>query len=328
MNGLYPLKFNPIFLKKIWGNGKRLEKLLEKNLNNFPDCGESWELSTTEGHFSEVRNGFLAGNNLSELIEVYMGDLVGDRIYDKFGLDFPLLFKFIDTGDDLSIQVHPGDETALMRHNAYGKTEMWYVVDAGEGALINLGFNRDVTRDQYLKYLEDAALPEILYYGEVSAGDVLFIPPGRVHAIGKGILLAEIQQASDLTYRIFDYNRKDEQGNLRELHNHYAVDIIDFKKTEKFTIDYTPEDNTPSELISCNYFTVNLIVLSKPIERDNNKIDSFVVYMTIKGKFIIEYEGGTVEVSTGETVLIPASLEYIRLTPLTEGVKILETYIP
>jgi len=328
MNSLYPLKFHPIFLKKIWGNGNRLQRLLGKDLANIPNCGESWELSTTVGYISEVSNGFLAGNSLTELIEIYMGDLVGDRIYDIYGLYFPLLFKFIDTAEDLSIQVHPGDDYAMKMHNSLGKTEMWYVIDADEGSLINLGFNRDVTRDQYLRYLENKNLPELLYYGEVSSGDALFISAGRVHAIGKGILLAEIQQASDLTYRMYDYERRDEQGNLRELHNQHAMNVLDFNCIDRFTVDYKISVNEPSEIVKCDYFKVNILVFSDLVERDYCRTDSFIVYMTLNGSFLIEYENGRVEVSKGETVLIPASLEYVKLRPLSEEVKLLETYIP
>ena len=325
-NSLYPLKFHPIYLEKIWGNGARLNKVLGKC--SKPNCGESWEISTTVGYISEVSNGFLSGNNLSELIEVYMGDLVGDRIFEKYGLQFPLLFKYIDTAADLSVQVHPGDDTAIGRHNSLGKTEMWYVIDADKGGMINLGFNRDVTKDQFLSFLEEGKLTELLYYDEVSSGDALFVSPGRVHAIGKGVLVAEIQQASDLTYRIYDYNRKDANGNLRELHLDYALDVIDFSCIDRFKIDYEALHNKPTEILRCDYFKVNVLVFSKTVERDYSRTDSFVVYMNIKGSFVIEYDDGSVEVNLGETVLVPASLEYVRLRPLSGEVKLLETSIP
>ena len=203
MSGLYPLKFTPVFHEKIWG-GNRLKTALHKDYGDLPNCGESWEISGVEGHISVVSDGFLAGNTLQELMEVYMGDLVGDKVYQKFGIEFPLLIKFIDAEQDLSVQVHPGDELAKKRHNAYGKTEMWYVVDADPGALINSGFNQELNREIYLDHMNRGKLADILCYEEVSAGDVFFIPAGRVHAIGKGILVAEIQQTSDITCRIFD----------------------------------------------------------------------------------------------------------------------------
>ncbi|MCF6358465.1 MAG: class I mannose-6-phosphate isomerase, partial [Draconibacterium sp.] len=237
MNGLYPLKFKPILLDKIWG-GDRINTILNKDLGELPNCGESWEISGVEGNISLVENGFLAGNNLQEIIEIYMGDLVGDSVFKKFGEEFPLLIKFIDAQQDLSIQVHPNDELSKKRHNAYGKTEMWYIIDAKEDALINSGFEGEVTKEQYLKYVEKGNLTDLLHFDKVVEGDVFFIPAGRVHAIGKGVLVAEIQQTSDVTYRIFDYNRKDDKGNLRELHTKLAVDAIDFSYLEEYKTKY------------------------------------------------------------------------------------------
>ena len=326
MPGLYPLKFKPVCLEKIWG-GTRLKTLLNKDFSPMSNCGESWEISAVEDHVSEVKNGYLQGNNLTELIEVYMGDLVGDAIFKKYGVEFPLLFKFIDANDDLSIQVHPDDELAKERHNAYGKTEMWYVVHAEEGALINTGFNQPVTPEMYMEYLEQGKLPEILCYEEANPGDVFFIPAGRVHAIGKGILLAEIQQTSDVTYRIFDYNRKDTQGNTRELHTDLAVDAIDFTYNDEYKTKYTSEKNESSEIVTCNYFTTNLLEFNSKIEKDYHLLDSFIVYMNIAGRFKIEYEDGEETVEPGETILVPASLEVFRLNPLTEEVRTLEVYI-
>jgi mannose-6-phosphate isomerase len=326
MPGLYPLKFKPVCLEKIWG-GNRLKTLLNKDFSPMSNCGESWEISAVEDHISEVKNGYLQGNNLTELIEIYMGDLVGDAIFKKYGVEFPLLFKFIDANDDLSIQVHPDDELAKERHNAYGKTEMWYVVHADKGALINTGFNQPVSPEMFMEYLEQGKLPEILCYEEANPGDVFFIPAGRVHAIGKGILLAEIQQTSDITYRIFDYNRKDAQGNIRELHIDLAVDAIDFSYSDEYKTKYTAEKNKSSEIVTCSYFTTNLLEFNTKIEKDYHLLDSFIVYMNIAGRFTIEYEDGEETVEPGETVLVPASLEVFQLKPLTEEVKTLEVYI-
>ncbi|SHF86589.1 mannose-6-phosphate isomerase, type 1 [Mariniphaga anaerophila] len=326
MPGLYPLKFKPIFLEKIWG-GNRMKSALGKDYGTLPNCGESWELSAVEGSVSEVSNGFLAGNSLTELVEIYMGELVGDKIYKKYGIEFPLLFKFIDAQDNLSIQVHPNDELAAERHNAYGKTEMWYVIDAEKGALINSGFNRQLTRDQYLDYLKNGKLPEILHYDKTMPGDVFFIPAGRVHAICKGVLLAEIQQTSDVTYRIYDYDRKDANGNVRELHNDLALDAIDFSYLDDYKTKYTVTENQSSEMVSCDYFTTNLLKFSKEIDKDYNSVDSFIVYMNLDGRFAIEFEGGEEIVEKGETVLVPASLETFNLKPLTQEVTALEVYI-
>lgn len=326
MSGLYPLKFKPIYLEKLWG-GNRLKNLLGKDFGTLPNCGESWELSAVEGNISEVSNGFLAGNNLAELVEIYMGDLVGDKVYKKFGIEFPLLFKYIDANDDLSVQVHPNDELSEKRHNAYGKTEMWYVIHAEEGALINSGFNRQLTRSQYLDYLDNGRLNEILHYDEAKPGDVFFIPAGRVHAIGKGVVLAEIQETSDVTYRIFDYNRKDAQGNYRELHNDLAIDAIDFSYLNEYKTQYTVEKNKSSEIVSCEYFTTNLLQFSEKLEKDYAKLDSFIVYMNLDGRFSIRFEEGEETIEKGETVLIPASIESYSLHPLTPEVKTLEVYI-
>jgi len=226
MEGLYPLKFTPIYKDKIWG-GNKIKSVLNKDFGGLPNCGESWELSGVDGNVSVVSNGYLAGNTLEELLEVYMGDLAGDEVYEHFGNEFPLLIKFIDANDDLSIQVHPNDEMAAERHNSYGKTEMWYVLQADKGSKLQSGFNQQVDQEKYLEKLEKTELTDILNFEEVTAGDVFFIPAGRVHAIGRGILLAEIQQTSDITYRIYDYDRRDDKGNPRELHTDLALDAID-----------------------------------------------------------------------------------------------------
>ncbi len=322
---LYPLKFEPICLEKIWG-GNRLKTLLGKKYN-AKNCGESWEISGVEGNISLVSNGFLKGNDLSELIEIYMGELVGDKVYEQFGLEFPLLIKFIDAQDDLSIQVHPNDELSKERHNAYGKTEMWYVVDVAEGALINSGFNQPVDREKYLENLENENLTEILKYDEAKVGDVYFIPAGRVHAIGKGSLVAEIQQTSDVTYRIFDYNRKDDKGNLRELHNDLAIDAIDFSYLDDYKTKYAAELNKSTEIVSCKYFTTNILEFDRTIDKDYNSLDSFVIYITLEGNFGVETEEGTEQVAKGETILIPASIEFVKLNPQNGKVKLLEVYI-
>lgn len=326
MSNLYPIKFKPIFHEKIWG-GNRMRTILNKDYGNLANCGESWELSGVEGNISVVDNGFLAGNNLSELLEIYMGDLVGEKVYEKFGDEFPLLIKFIDAQDDLSIQVHPDDKLSKERHNAYGKTEMWYVAGAEKGALINSGFNQEVNRDKYLEYFNAGKLTDLLHYDEAIVGDVFFIPAGRVHAIGKGCLVAEIQQTSDVTYRIFDYNRKDDEGNERELHTDLALDAIDFSHASQYKTDYKTEINKAVEIVSCPYFTTNIIEFSKELDKDYNQLDSFVIYMTMEGEFEITTEGGTENVAMGETVLLPASLESVQLKPKSKLVKILEVYI-
>lgn len=326
MEGLYPLKFTPIFKDKIWG-GNKIKSILNKDYGSLTNCGESWELSGVEGNLSVVSNGYLAGNSLEELIEVYMGDLVGDQVFENFAVEFPLLIKFIDANDDLSIQVHPNDEMSKERHNAFGKTEMWYVMQADARSKLQSGFNQLVDQEIYLEKLEKVELTDILNFEEVTAGDVFFIPAGRVHAIGKGILLAEIQQTSDITYRIYDYDRRDDQGNLRELHTELALDAIDFTLYPEYKTKYEPKLNETVELVSCKYFTTNVLELNQPIEKDYNKLDSFVIYICLEGELQIKTESGSESLCKGETILIPASIENVQLTPISAAVKLLEVYI-
>ena len=302
MEGLYPLKFTPIYKDKIWG-GNKLKTVLNKDFGDLPNCGESWELSGVEDNVSVVSNGLLAGNSLEELIEIYMGDLVGDQVFENFGIEFPLLIKFIDANDDLSIQVHPDDKMSKERHNAFGKTEMWYVLQADAGSKLQSGFNQEVDQDKYLFKLEHNELTDILNFEEVAAGDVYFIPAGRVHAIGKGILLAEIQQTSDVTYRIYDYDRRDDQGNPRELHTELALDAIDYALLPEYKTHYETKLNESVELVKCNYFTTNLLDLDGVVEKDYIKLDSFVIFICLEGEVNIETESGSETIQKGETIL-------------------------
>jgi mannose-6-phosphate isomerase len=325
MNNLYPFKFQPILKDKIWG-GSRLKNILNKPTNS-DKCGESWEISAVQGNISKVKNGFLAGNNLQELIEIYMGDLVGVRIYERYGIEFPLLIKFIDANDVLSVQVHPDDELAMKRHKAYGKTEMWYIINAEKGAELICGFNRDMDRETYLKHLQNKTLKEILNFEKVKAGDVFFTPSGRVHAVGAGILLAEIQQTSDITYRIYDWDRVDEKGNPREMHTELALDAIDFKFYGKYRTEYMPDLNQTTGIADCKYFTAGLIYFDKPVEKDYDFIDSFIIYMCLEGKININYGSGFSEsMVAGETVLVPAVIKNLNLIPQGTA-RALEVYI-
>ncbi len=315
MSTLYPIKFTPIFKEKLWG-GQKLRDELGKDLANLNNVGESWEVSGLEGDVSVVANGFLAGNSLEEIIEVYMGDLVGDKVFERFGTQFPLLFKFIDAKQLLSIQVHPNDEVAKERHASFGKTELWYVVQAEEGSTLISGFKEDVTCEEYLQKLEENEVESILAAHEVQAGDVFYIPAGRVHSIGKGILLAEIQQTSDITYRIYDFARKDANGNERELHTDYALDTIDFSKLDNAKVKYLHNGNGVSSLVSCDYFKTQVLELNTNFERDFYELDSFLVFMCVDGAADIVYSGEKAErIQKGETVLIPAELKSIQIQP-------------
>ena len=326
MKNLYPLKFTPIYKERIWG-GDKLPSLLNKKYS-IPHCGESWELSGVQDDISVVSEGYLKGNNLEELVEVYMGELVGEKVYEQFGTEFPLLIKYIDANDRLSIQVHPDDELSGKRHGAYGKTEMWYVLQADEGVELISGFNRTIDRNSYLTALQNDKLDNLLQYDPVKPGDVFFIPAGRVHAIGKGIVVAEIQQTSDVTYRIFDFNRVDSNGQSRELHTELALDAINFKHHKEGRTIYQSKLNDPVELVKCKYFTTNLLQLTKEIERDFGKIDSFVIYLCFEGTCTLQWESESIMVQRGETILVPASIENFVLSPIDgQEAKLLEVYI-
>ncbi len=320
------MKFKPILKERIWG-GEKLRTRLNKDTGTLKQTGESWEISGLEGDLSLVSNGYLQGNNLKELIEVYMGELVGDRVFDRFGLEFPLLIKFIDAREVLSVQVHPGDELAAERHQCFGKTEMWYILDAEPGSLIYTGFNREMDRDTYLSKLEKGKIREILNTENVTAGDVFDIPAGRVHATGPGILLAEIQQSSDVTYRIYDWDRVDKQGRSRELHTAQALDAIDFKRYDHYKIHPGSSLNAPVLLTSNPYFRVSRYHIDRDYERDFNELDSFLVYLCLEGNGHILYADGQESFSTGDTLLVPASLEQVVLSP-SPSTTLLEVHLP
>lgn len=321
---LYPLKFKPLYKERIWG-GRRMAEAFGKKLPEGKKIGESWELSGVEGNLSVVSNGKLAGNNIEELIEVYMGDLVGDSVYEKFGLEFPLLIKFIDAADVLSIQVHPDDKLAAERHNAYGKTEMWYVLDNDPGAELCLGFNRKVSREEYLESVKNGNLPELLDRVKVKPDDAYFIPAGTIHAIGKGLLVAEIQQTSDITYRVFDWNRVDDNGNPRELHTELAVDAINFGDHEEYNVTVSPKKGEAAQMQSCPYFASSVLSVNGEMVRPYVELDSFVIYICLEGKADLVWEKGRETIKKGETMLIPAEIDEITF----EGdAKIIEVYIP
>jgi len=326
MNKLYPLKFHSIIKEAIWG-GNQLEKLLNKDTGNLKKAAESWEISGVMGDISVVLNGPLQGNNLQELIDVYMGDLVGDGVYDKFGIEFPLLIKFIDANDILSIQVHPNDELSEKRHKAFGKTEMWYILEAEKDSFLISGFNKEINKGIYLDHFYRKKLSDILNYEKVSKGDVFYIPAGRVHAIGPGILLAEIQQTSDVTYRIYDWDRVDKKGKGRELHTELALEAIDFGHVDNYKTSYEANNNETSLLVNSPYFTTNILSFDKIIDKDYVKADSFVIYICVEGSFSLHYNSEILKIDKGETVLLPASLNEFRLEP-SEKTTLLEIFKP
>jgi len=303
-----------------------LKELFNKDFSPLPNCGESWELSGVNENLSVIENGFLTSNNISELIEIYMGDLVGDKVFEKYGSEFPLLIKLLDTSSFLSIQVHPDDTYAMKHHNSSGKTEMWIVIDAEEDSEIITGFNRDVDKETYLEYLNKNKLKEILNVEKARKGDVYFIPTGRIHAIGSGITLLEIQQTSDITYRVYDWDRKDENGNYRDLHTDQALEVLDFKKYDNYKTDYQLVKNQFTELVKTPYFTTRMMEFDKVREIDYGFLDSFVIYTCLEGMCMINYPGGVEVIQAGNVVLIPADLKSLSLTP-QGNCKIVESYI-
>ncbi|MFH6969540.1 type I phosphomannose isomerase catalytic subunit [Flavobacterium sp. FlaQc-28] len=319
-SSLYPLQFEPILKERIWG-GEKLKTILNKSITS-KITGESWELSTVEGDVSIVSNGELKGKTLMELIVETPNELLGTKVHERFGKQFPLLFKYLDAREDLSIQVHPNDKLAKERHNSFGKTEMWYVMQADADSRIIVGFKENSSKEEYLKHLKDNTLVSILDNVKAKAGDVFFLETGTVHAIGAGLVVAEIQQTSDITYRLYDFDRVDAQGNKRELHVDLALDAINYNKvnTQK---EYDSKTNTSNVVVDCPYFTTNFIPLESNTEISKSS-ETFTVYMCIDGSFEIEYDGFKHTYIKGDTVLIPAA---IRSFVLNGKASILEIYI-
>ncbi|WP_339832770.1 type I phosphomannose isomerase catalytic subunit [uncultured Altibacter sp.] len=319
---LYPLKFIPILKEKVWG-GEKLKRLFRKEKDG--KIGESWELSGVQDSISKVRNGNHKGKSLLDLIKQYKSNLVGEKVYRHFGDQFPLLFKFIDAKQDLSVQLHPDDDLAKSRHDSFGKTEMWYILHAEADARLILGFNGAMDVEKYQKALSENTITSILHSEKVQEGDAFFIPPGTVHAIGAGVVLAEIQQTSDVTYRIYDWDRPDTDGTFRELHTELAVDAINFEP-HSTKIFYSEEKNMPVLLKRIPYFETNKLDLSRSMERDLSNIDSFTVYMCVKGSATLKTGTHSETIETGETILIPAVVNTLIID--TNEAIFLEVYIP
>lgn len=330
---LYPLKFIPIFKEKVWG-GTSIRDVLDLDFGDMEHCGEAWVLSGMENDESIVANGFLEGNSLVDLVEVYMGDLVGEEIYQKFGLQFPLLFKWIDARDNLSVQVHPDDELAMEREESLGKSEMWFVRRAELGSSLVCGFKDGINQMKYLKALSENRLGETLRWHEVREGDLFYIPAGTVHAIGKGILLAEIQQSSDVTYRIHDWNRVGLDGKPRRLHLEDSLKALKFADMLKDSTDvpagevhYSRVENTTNPMLDTPHFQVNYLPLTQAVEKDFTGMDSFVVYLCTRGGAILKVDGMAVEIRYGELVLVPACCNIVDIYPDTTGCELLETFM-
>jgi mannose-6-phosphate isomerase len=317
---LYPLQFEPIFKERIWG-GTKLKDYLNKPITS-KITGESWEISTVQNDVSVISNGIFRGKSLNELINEQPNEILGTKVFQRFGKQFPLLFKYLDAREDLSIQVHPNDELAKERHNSFGKTEMWYVMQADKDARLIVGFKEKSSKHNYLKSLENKTLLSILDSKKVKKGDVFFLETGTVHAIGAGTVIAEIQQTSDITYRLYDFDRVDDQGNKRELHVDLALDAINYDVV-KAEHNYSKKANISNEMVNCQYFTTNIIPLKGSVNVSSNK-ETFKVYMCVDGSFELTLDSKNYNYKTGDTILIPAGIDDYAIKG---NASILEIYI-
>ncbi|MDR0994829.1 MAG: class I mannose-6-phosphate isomerase [Tannerella sp.] len=331
MEDLYPMTFKPILKKMIWG-GNALCPF--KGITPVEEgVGESWEISDVKDNCSIIDNGFLNGKSIDEVIKTYGASLLGKSTMERTGETFPLLIKFIDAHDNLSIQVHPNDQLAWQRHHSFGKTEMWYVIKAAPGAALYSGFSKQIDPEEYVQRVADNSFMEVLQRYEVHAGDAFFLPAGRVHAIGAGCFIAEIQQTSNITYRIYDYNRRDANGKGRELHTELAKDAIDYTIYKDYRSHYTPQKNASVELAGCKYFTTNLLDLDKGEARFHalkKCTDSFVIYLCLEGYVQMRDENvlhDPIMLHQGQTLLFPATTQEVFMAPLP-ACKLLEVYIP
>jgi mannose-6-phosphate isomerase len=318
-------KFKPILKSMLWGGEKLIPyKGLESDKTSV---GESWEISGVKGNESIVAEGPDAGMSLPELIARDKAALLGQNNYERFGKEFPLLIKFIDARQDLSIQVHPNDKLAWERHQSKGKTEMWYVVDADPGSRLRSGFSKSVTPDEYEQSIADNTITDLLQEYDIHAGDVFFLPAGRIHSIGAGAFIAEIQQTSNITYRIYDFNRCDDNGNPRELHTEMSKAAIDYTVLPDYRTYYDAQPDAQTQLVSCRYFTTSLCKLTKPYNMELAGLDSFVILICTKGNgSVTDSDGNSIIVRQGESILVPATVKGLNIVPETE-LEILSSWI-
>mgnify|MGYP002522158159 CR=1 FL=1 len=315
-------KFEPLLKQTLWGGDKIIPfKHLDKQLETV---GESWEISGVKDNETIIANGEHKGKSLNQLVREQKGQLVGEDNYQRFGDEFPLLIKFIDARQDLSIQVHPTDEIAHRQGKSRGKTEMWYALEPTPGAQLYNGLKQQITPDQYKEMVENDTITDALARYEVHEGDVFFIPAGRIHAIGAGCFVAEIQQTSDVTYRIYDFKRKDKDGNYRELHTKEAAESIDYTVLPNYRAEYEPTKNEGIQVATCPYFTTAVYDLTKPMTLDYSELDSFVILIGVKGKGKLICENEELSFQMGDTILLPATTCEVKV----EGeIKFLETYV-
>ena len=320
---MQPIKFQPLLKQTLWGGDKIVTfKHLDSQLENV---GESWEISGVKDNETIVKEGPLKGKSLNEVVAELKDKLVGKENYQRFGDEFPLLIKFIDARQDLSIQVHPNDEIAHKQGKPHGKTEMWFLMESEPGAKLYCGLKKQITPDQYKEMVDNDTICDALAQYEVKEGDCFFLPAGRIHAIGPGCFLAEIQQTSDVTYRIYDYKRKDKNGNYRELHTKLAAESINYQVENDYRTHYVGRLNKGVSLVQCPYFCTAVYDLNEPMTLDYSELDSFVILIGLKGEGkIIDNEGNEVSIMAGDTLLIPATTETLSVSGT---IKFLETYI-
>lgn len=318
------LQFNALLKTTIWG-GEEVTAL--KKLENAPEqVGESWEISGVPGNETVVADGEFKGETLEKLIERFGAELVGKRNLERYGTTFPLLIKFISAAQDLSIQVHPDDAMAQRMGHPYGKTEMWYIVHTQPGASLCSGFNADFSADGYTESLADGTLMNHLSRHETRPGDCFFIPAGRIHSIGAGNFLVEIQQSSNDTFRVYDFDRTDAEGHKRELHVAQAREALDYKAYPEYRTQYEPRPNDCTPLVDCPQFTTRLYELTAPLKADYTDIDSFVILIAFEGAATLRYAEGELTLRAGESVLFPATTEGVEIVPAAGGFKALETF--
>lgn len=305
-----PLIFTPYLKTVIWGGDKICKY---KGISqDQPNIGESWEISALPGHESVVAEGEYKGETLPELIGRFGEELLGKKSLEKYGKVFPFLVKLIDARDNLSIQVHPDDKLASQRHDSLGKTEMWYIISSEPDAKIYAGLKMKITPEEYVERVKNNTITEAIAEHESHPGDIFFLPAGRVHAIGAGNLLAEIQESSDITYRIYDYDRRDADGNPRELHTELAKDAIDYSVREDYRTP-SPADEEFSELVNCDHFITSRIQIDGEKEFDFDD-SSFRVIICLDGKIEIKGQDGNVTLMAGHSALLPAAMNKTLIT--------------
>lgn len=324
---LYPLQFETIYKQTIWG-GNRIYAY-KRLIAPVENIGETWEISPMKGSESVIKNGPLKGENLVQLTDQYGAQLLGKHVYDRFGGKFPLLIKLIDANRDLSVQVHPGDQYAETHHNSWGKTEMWYILESTPTATIYAGWKKATTPEQLREIVKSDEVMAYLDTHEPHSGDVFYLPAGKVHTIGAGNMLLEIQQASDITYRLYDFNRTDAQGHTRELHIEDGANVVDYSVNQNGTEEYSRDTwDRPVLLVKSDYFVTHMLQMTELYEMSLAERDSFTVIFIEDGEVSVQSEEGTQTLQKGEFLLLPACLESIKFQPITSKAKIIETYVP